>query len=332
MPVSVDRLQFAPPETAGMLRALAFALVAHLLLMLALTWGISWNRDPVTLSVTAELWSAVPQEAAPRAVEPPPPLPVPVPEPVPAPVPASAPVVVAVVPQPAPVPVPVAAARDAEIVVEREKEKEKEKEKADARRKLLALEREKKRLAEKELTAQKRLEAQKELLAQRKLDALKQQELARVQAQAQAKAQAVERQKLEAGKRTRQAEDARRLEAQREDNLKRIQGLAEGSGTPDSRGTAARASGPSASYGGRVAARIKPNIVFTEDLAGNPRAEIEVRTSPDGTIIGQRVLKSSGVRGWDEAVLKAVIKTEVLPRDVDGRVPASLIIDFRPKD
>ena len=330
MPVSVDRLQFAPPETAGMLRALAFALVAHLLLMLALTWGISWNRDPVTLSVAAELWSAVPQEAAPRTVEPPPPLPVPVDVPVPVPVPVPAPVVAAVPPPPVPVPVP--AARDAEIVVEREKEKEKEMEKADARRKLLALEREKKRLAEKELTAQKRLEAQKELLAQRKLDALKQQELARVQAQAKAQAQAVERQKLEAGKRTRQAEDARRLEAQREDNLKRIQGLAEGSGTPDSRGTAARASGPSAGYGGRVAARIKPNIVFTEDIAGNPRAEIEVRTSPDGTIIGQRVLKSSGVRGWDEAVLKAVIKTEVLPRDVDGRVPASLIIDFRPKD
>ncbi|MCY7319890.1 MAG: cell envelope integrity protein TolA, partial [Ramlibacter sp.] len=150
--------------------------------------------------------------------------------------------------------------------------------------------------------------------------------------QAQAQAQAVEQQKLESTKRARQAEDARRLEAQREDNLKRIQGLANGSGAPDSRGTAARASGPSASYGGRVAARIKPNIVFTEDIAGNPRAEIEVRTSPDGTIIGQRVLKSSGVRGWDEAVLKAVIKTEVLPRDVDGRVPASLIIDFRPKD
>ena len=330
MPVSVDRLQFAPPETAGMLRALAFALVAHLLLMLALTWGISWNRDPVTLSVAAELWSAVPQEAAPRAVEPPPPLPVPlpVPVPVPVPVPAPAPVVAAVAPPSVPVPVP--AARDAEIVVEREKEKEKEK--ADARRKLLALEREKKRLAEKELAAQKRLEAQKELLAQRKLDALKQQELARVQTQAKAQAQAVERQKLDAGKRTRQAEDARRLEVQREDNLKRIQGLAEGSGSQESRGTAARASGPSASYGGRVAARIKPNIVFTEDIAGNPRAEIEVRTSPDGTIIGQRVLKSSGVRGWDEAVLKAVIKTEVLPRDVDGRVPASLIIDFRPKD
>ena len=57
-----------------------------------------------------------------------------------------------------------------------------------------------------------------------------------------------------------------------------------------------------------------------------------MRTAPDGTIVGQRIVKSSGARGWDEAVLKAVIKTEVLPRDVDGRVPPSFIIGFRPKD
>jgi colicin import membrane protein len=81
-----------------------------------------------------------------------------------------------------------------------------------------------------------------------------------------------------------------------------------------------------------VAARVKPNIVFGEEIAGNPKAEIEVRTSPDGTIVSQRVVKSSGVKSWDEAVLKAVIKTEVLPRDVDGRVPSALIIGFRPKD
>jgi colicin import membrane protein len=40
------------------------------LLMLALGWGINWKRDPVTLSGEAELWSALPQEAAPKLVEP----------------------------------------------------------------------------------------------------------------------------------------------------------------------------------------------------------------------------------------------------------------------
>jgi colicin import membrane protein len=313
VPASLDRLQFAPPQPPGMLRAFALAVVAHLLLMAALTWGISWNKEPQTTSVEAELWSTLPQEAAPRRVEPP------SPPPVPAPVPAPPPVAVTPEAKPEPQPAP----READIALEREKEKEK---KAEARRKQLALEREQKREAERELAAKKKAEAEKRLEAQRQLDARKKQELAK------AKAAEEKQQKLELSKRQQQAEDAKRIEAQREDNLKRMQGLAGATGPQEAKGTAVRSSGPSASYAGRVAARVKPNIVFTEEIAGNPRAEVEVRTSPDGTIIGQRILKSSGVRGWDEAVLKAVIKTEVLPRDVDGRVPSPLIIDFRPKD
>jgi colicin import membrane protein len=59
---------------------------------------------------------------------------------------------------------------------------------------------------------------------------------------------------------------------------------------------------------------------------------VEVRCSPDGTIVGTRLVKSSGNKSWDEAVIKALIKTEVLPRDTDGRVPSPLIISFRPRD
>ena len=57
-----------------------------------------------------------------------------------------------------------------------------------------------------------------------------------------------------------------------------------------------------------------------------------LKVAPDGTIIGRRLLKSSGVPAWDEAVLRAIDKTEVLPRDTDGRVPPSLEISFRPRD
>ena len=276
-----------------MLRALGFAVVAHVLLMLALGWGVNWKRDPVTLAVEAELWSSLPQEAAPRLVEPPPPPPMPAPAPPPPPV-------VKVEP-----PQPESAQREAEIAIQREQDK-----KAEVKRRQLALE--KKREAEK----QKQLEAKRELEERRK------QELGKAKA-------AEDKQKLETAKQER-AEKA--IEARRQTNLDRMKGLAGATGAPASTGTALRASGPSSSYGGRVAARVKPNIVFTEELAGNPRAEVEVRTAPDGTIVSQRIVKSSGVRSWDEAVLKAVIKTEVLPRDVDGRVPPSLIIDFRPKD
>lgn len=320
MPASADRLQFAPPPAPGMLRAFGFAIAAHLLLMVALTWGINWNREPVLLAADAELWSAVPQQAAPKLVEATPPPPVPVPAPVPVPVPAPPPPAPPAAAKPEPVPEP--PPREAEIAVEREKEKL-----ADARRKKLALEREKKREAQKELAAQKKLEEQRELEAQRKLDARKKQELAKAKA-----AEERQQQQQESAKRLRQAEEAKRIEAQREDNLRRIQGMAGATGATTATGSATRSSGPSDSYAGRIRARVKPNIVFGEEIAGNPSAEVEVRTAPDGTIIGHRVVKSSGVRSWDEAVLKALIKTEVLPRDVDGRVHSPLTIVFRPKD
>ena len=89
---------------------------------------------------------------------------------------------------------------------------------------------------------------------------------------------------------------------------------------------------PSASYAGRIQARIKPNITFTDEVQGNPKAEVEVRTSSDGTILGRKLLSSSGNRSWDEAVLRAIDRTATLPRDMDGRVPPVIVISFRPKD
>ncbi|MBP9059288.1 MAG: cell envelope integrity protein TolA, partial [Rhodoferax sp.] len=127
-------------------------------------------------------------------------------------------------------------------------------------------------------------------------------------------------------------QEAESMEAQRKENIKRMTGLAGASGSPSATGSALQSSGPSAGYAGRIRAAIKPNIVFTEDVSGNPMAEVEVRTAPNGTIISHKLLKSSGIKAWDEAVLKAIDKTGDLPRDVDGKVPPTLVISFRPKD
>ena len=89
-------------------------------------------------------------------------------------------------------------------------------------------------------------------------------------------------------------------------------------------------SGPSSGYAGRIKARIKPNIVLTAALDGNPSATVEVRVAPDGTIVGRKLIQSSGSPAWDETVLRAIDKTEVLPKDVDGRVPPTITIAFRP--
>ena len=306
--------EFAPPPVGGFGRSLSFALFMHLLLLAALTWGIQWKTEPNTLSASAELWSAVPAEAAPAAIEPEPTPPEPVkpPEPVQKAEPK---------PEPKPVPAPpkvnAAAEREAaDIALKKEKEKKKleEKKAADLEKKK-KLEKEKLD-KEKEKAKEKEKEKAKELEKKKKEETLKKEEAA-----AKAKEDA-----------KKAAAEEKRAAALRSENLKRMQGMAGATGDENAKGTALKSSGPSASYAGRIRARIKPNITFTDDVAGNPKAEVEVKTSPDGTILSRKLLSSSGNKAWDEAVLKAIDKTAVLPRDEDGRVPPVLEISFRPKD
>ena len=296
-------MEFAPPPTGGWGRSMSFALFMHLLLLAALTWGVQWKTQPNTLSASAELWSAVPVEAAPAAnePEPTPPQPVPPPEPV-----------KALEPKPQPKPTPPAPPKvDAEA----------ERDAADI---ALKKEKEKKLQEKKEAELEKKKKLEKDKLEKEKLDKEKLKEKEKE------KAKELEKKKKEEAKKA--AAEEKRTEALRNENLKRMQGMAGASGDENSKGTALKATGPSASYAGRIRARIKPNITFTEDVAGNPKAEVEVRTSPDGTIISRKLLSSSGNKAWDEAVLKAIDKTATLPRDEDGRVPSVLEISFRPKD
>lgn len=305
MHAAADRPEFAPPPARGLLRAYVLAVLAHVLLVLALMHGLRWQREAQDAGVEAELWAAVPQQAAPKA-EPAPPVP---------PAPPPQPVVKAPPPPPAPEP---PARRDADIAIEREKQKR---------------ELEKQKQAELE---RERLEQRRKAEAQKKREeelARKKQEQAKVAEakQAEAKRRAAEEQERKARQQQQAVLDEKKREAQRQENLKRMQGMAGGTGAPSSEGTAARSAGPSASWAGRVVARVRPNIVFTDTVSGNPKADVEVRTSPDGTIVGMKLVRSSGVKAWDDAVLRALEKTEVLPRDVDGRVPSPVVIEFRPR-
>ena len=63
---SAQHLEFAPPAPPGGARALLLALIIHGLLMAALTWGVGWNKTDNNIGVQAELWSALPQWAAPK--------------------------------------------------------------------------------------------------------------------------------------------------------------------------------------------------------------------------------------------------------------------------
>ncbi len=274
-----------PQRTGGMGRGAMMALLVHGGLLIALAFGVSWRSSEPTGS-SAELWAAVPQAAAPAAVEPPPPPPMPKVEPKPEP---------KVEPPPPP---PKADTRDADIAIEKAKAAEKEK---------------------------------REELEREKLERLKAEKLEREKAEKleREKAAKLEREKLEMEKRE-AAADAERVAKLRDENLKRMQGMAGATGAPQSTGTALREAGPSASYAGKIIARVRPNIVLTETVPPTLRAEVEVRAAPDGTITGRRMIKSSGNPTWDDAVLRAIDRTGDLPKDDNGKVPSSMVIGFTP--
>ena len=87
---------------------------------------------------------------------------------------------------------------------------------------------------------------------------------------------------------------------------------------------------PSETYASKVVAAIRPNIIFAGVVAGNPTAEVKVTTLPTGEILGRNLIRSSGDPDWDAAVLRAIDRTQRLPKDGDDRVPSPMIIAFRP--
>jgi len=299
-------LELAPPPAQGLGRSLSLALVVHVLLLMALTWGISWPTDS-TPAVEAELWSALPKAAAPP---PPPPAPEPTPEPPP--------------PPPAPMvkPTPPPASRDADIAIAKQKKAEQEQKLAQEQLKLKKQAEQK----DKEKALEQQRQREKEKLAQAQRDKKEQ----AVKEQKEKDRKDKERKAQEAKS---AAQDERKLQAMRDENMRRMAGMAGATGSPNATGDAMRASGPSASYGGRIIARVKPNIVFNpDDVSGNPVAEVEVRTAPDGKIMSRKLIKSSGNKAWDEAVIKALDKTDTLPRDTDGTIPTMMVLGFKPRD
>lgn len=287
---------FRPRRPRGLGLGFVLAVLAHVLLIVALALGVNWHARQET-GVEAELWSAVPQIAAPRAAAPePPPTPKPR-EPEPAP------------PPPKPVARPEPAQPDPDIAIEKAKKEE----------------------ALREQARQDELRRQKQERDRQQKEQQQREQAQREQAQReQAQREAQERQQREQ-ERKKQQQEAAAQEAARQAYLKRMMGQV-GTGSPDSNGTAARTSGPSANYAGRVAAYIKPRIYFDNgQVSGNPEALVEVRTAPDGHILSRRLLKSSGIPAYDDAVLRAIDNAAVLPRDPNG-VPPVMQLTFRPKD
>jgi colicin import membrane protein len=202
------------------------------------------------------------------------------------------------------------------------------------------------RRKEEEIRLRKEEEAKRkeeEIRLRKEEEARRKEEEARIQ-----KEEEEARRKEEEAKRkeeeTRRKEEARRIEQeakeaedQRQRQIKRLKSLGATTAGPVDPVNESKGGGkPSDSYLGRLRARVKPNITFSDSqlqsVRGNPAAEVEVTCSPSGQIIGIKLTQSSGNAAWDQAVLKAIEKTGTLPRDENGKIPSKIPFVFRPRD
>jgi colicin import membrane protein len=180
------------------------------------------------------------------------------------------------------------------------------------------------------------LKARQEEERRKKAEALRREEEKKIRAQQ----EAAERQKLDEKKRldTKQAEA--RVRQQRETEAMRAQAENEGEARAKAdRDAQARAQQASqrakaeADWIRSIQAKVRGNVTVPPDMPGNPEAIFEVVQLPTGEIIDAKLTKSSGVRAYDDAVQRAIVKSSPLPRPERADLfQRSLTLKFRPTD
>jgi len=83
----------------------------------------------------------------------------------------------------------------------------------------------------------------------------------------------------------------------------------------------------------KIRAKIRGNIILPQDLPGNPEAIFDVTLLPTGEVLTVRKSKSSGHPGYDDAVERAIRKSDPLPLPDDRSLfQRQLQLKFRPQD
>jgi len=297
------RLHWHAPEK-GTAPAFALSLFAHALLFLAIAFVVRWKTEPAG-TISAELWSGFPA-AAPASA--PAPVPEPIVEPTPPPAapkvePTPPPPPPKVEPRPAPEP-----ERKADIVVEQKKKPEPPKK------------------VEPPKEPPKKIEPPKP--DPKKVEALKREA---------AKAEAA---KVEAAKVA--AAQEREAVRRREQELARLTAAA-GAPGGSAGGSAVKGiaggggGGLSDSFKGQVVGCIRPHIVFNVPDGVRPKQHVavfEVRLLPTGEqATAPKLLKSSGLPSYDQAVERAIRRCDPFPRPKEGTMPRDPVeLTFDPVD
>ncbi|MBY4703429.1 MULTISPECIES: cell envelope integrity protein TolA [Ralstonia] len=334
--------RYEPVRERGTLRAFGLAVLTHLLLITFLYFGVQWQSS-TPRGEEAELWD---EAAVQQAVQTAPPPPEVKPEPVikapPTKVEEEADIALEQKhKREREAAAAATAAREAELArraaedraeaqrqAQLKVQKEQQARQAELQRKAQAEQQAKEKAAAAEAQARKNAQLQAQAEAKAKADAEAKQKELKAKAAADAKA------KADAGRKAAES----KANAQRNANLARMQALAGGAGKAEgSGGGVGNAQGTggtaSAGYAERVRAKVKPNIVFDPGaISGNPAAVVAVTMAPDGSILSKRLTKSSGNGAYDEAVMRAVERSDPLPRDTNGKAPSSVNLTFRPKE
>ena len=274
----------------------ALALGMHLLFLMLLVVGVSWQPKQTAPPVMVELWSELPPAPRPKvepAPAPEPPRPPPRPEPRPEPK-----------PELKPVPKPDIAVKDLEKERRRKEMEARQFEEQKKREEAKKRAEEKKREEAKKLAEEKKREEAKKLAEQKKLE---------------------EDKKRAAALKQKKEEEAR-LRQEQEDALRKIQEREAAQAAARSRLDA---------YSRLVGDRIKRYIVLPPSIQGNPEAQFEVVQIPGGEILSVRLKRSSGNPAYDAAVERAIHKAQPLPPPPDPArfsEVRELELKFRPKE
>ena len=300
-------LHFTSDRPAGAARArgkwtaLMLALLVNLLFIAVLVFSVSWqNRKPE--AVSAELY-APPPVNTPRPqpkvepVQPPKIEPPPEPKPVPKP-----PTPIVEKPDTREADIALKAKRDAERKAQEQAERERVEQERE-RREAEAKKAEEKRQADARQRQQQQLETMR----------------AQAQRETQLRAQA-------------ERESQMRAQAERESQL-RAQADAEARGRAAQAAAGAARNKSQLDWIDKIRSRISGNINLPPDIVGNPEAIFDVVQLPTGEIIDVKLRKSSGVRAYDDAVQRGILKSSPLPKPVPADLfQRNLELRFRPLD
>lgn len=295
-----------PTRAPGKWPAVTLAIAVHVVFIAVLVFSIRWqNKKPEP--VMAELYAPptrtpTVETPVPPSVAKPVPKPAPKPEPSVEPRPAPKPLV-----KPAP-PVEKPDPRAAEIALKAKQEEERRKrEQAEVEKK----EAEKKDTERRE-AERKRLDEQKRVAEARERQA-REAEALKAQAERETQLRAQQQAERDAQIRAQQAERDAQLRAQQQQATARARALDE--------------------YIQRIRTKVRANVIEPGEIAGNPEAIFDVVQLPTGEIIDVKLRKSSGLRAYDDAVQRAILKSSPLPRptqpDLWERV---LTLTFRPRE